>query len=282
MLLIAGTLPIAGLKLKFGTVRAKEKKILIDGEELPLERGTASAIASLYITSKELGKKDVLAAISGDTGKGEGSEELYKFLEEKIPELSPDVVCFSYIMPIKDLHNKVLSAIKGMKEKPKLIADAGYMYVAKMSGNSKSYDIFTPDLGELAFLADEKSPHPFYTRGFIFHGVEKPEDLIKRAYETGGASRVLCVKGERDYICKDGKIVKVIEEPNVPELEPIGGTGDTITGMIAAFLGAGYNLEDAAVFSSRVNRIAGLLSKPTPASSISEIIKKIPEALQKL
>jgi len=37
-----------------------------------------------------------------------------------------------------------------------------------MSGNAQSFDLFTPDAGELAFLADEEAPHPFYTRGFCF------------------------------------------------------------------------------------------------------------------
>jgi len=45
-----------------------------------------------------------------------------------------------------------------------LIADAGFMYAAKMSGQASKYDLFTPDVGELAFLADEEAPHLFYTR----------------------------------------------------------------------------------------------------------------------
>ena len=47
--------------------------------------------------------------------------------------------------------------------KPTLVADAGFMYVAKMSGYADAYDLFTPEAGELAILADEKAPHPFYT-----------------------------------------------------------------------------------------------------------------------
>ncbi|MFO7970579.1 MAG: sugar kinase, partial [Desulfobacterales bacterium] len=56
-----------------------------------------------------------------------------------------------------------------MDPRPTLIADAGFMYAAKMSGLSEAYELFTPDAGELAFLADEEAPHPFYTRGFILH-----------------------------------------------------------------------------------------------------------------
>ncbi|MEA2039117.1 MAG: hypothetical protein U9N82_04730 [Thermodesulfobacteriota bacterium] len=45
-----------------------------------------------------------------------------------------------------------------------------------------AYDLFTPDVGELAFLADEAAPHPFYASGFILHQEKRIPDLIKRAY----------------------------------------------------------------------------------------------------
>ena len=57
--------------------------------------------------------------------------------------------------------NRVLFAVEEMAKRPVLIADAGFMYAAKMSGQSSKYDLFTPDVGELAFLADEEAPHPF-------------------------------------------------------------------------------------------------------------------------
>ena len=64
------------------------------------------------------------------------------------------------------------------------------MYAAKMSGQAASYDLFTPDAGELAFLADETAPHPFYTRGFILHENNKIPDLINRAYSHKNAAKV--------------------------------------------------------------------------------------------
>ena len=80
------------------------------------------------------------------------------------------------------------------------MADAGYMYVAKMSGYAASYDLFTPDVGELAFLADEKAPHPFYTRGFLLHEEERVPELILRAYHHENAARHLLVKGRCDRV----------------------------------------------------------------------------------
>ena len=53
--------------------------------------------------------------------------------------------------------------MKSLGKKPILVADAGSMYVAKAGGDAPFYDVFTPDLGETAFLADEKAMHPMYT-----------------------------------------------------------------------------------------------------------------------
>ena len=156
------------------------------------------------------------------------------------------------------------------------------MYVAKMSGSAPRYDLFAPDLGELAYLADEQAPHPFYTRGFIVHMADRAEELIERAYRTGGAARVMCVKGERDYICAEGEVLEVVEEPLVPELEPIGGTGDAITGMIAALVASGRPPAQAAALAARANRLAGKLARPTPATQIGQIIACLPAALERV
>ena len=87
-----------------------------------------------------------------------------------------------------------------MPTRPTLVADAGFMYVAKMAGDAPFFDLFTPDAGELAYLADEKAPHPFYTRGFILHEENLIPDLIKRAYRHHNAASYLLVKGVEDFI----------------------------------------------------------------------------------
>ncbi|MFN2359334.1 MAG: sugar kinase, partial [Desulfotignum sp.] len=69
------------------------------------------------------------------------------------------------------------------------------MYAAKMSGAASFYDLFTPDAGELAFLADETAPHPFYTRGFILHTDNPVSELVCRAYAHDNAAQYLLVKG---------------------------------------------------------------------------------------
>jgi hypothetical protein len=45
-------------------------------------------------------------------------------------------------------------AIEDMTARPVLIADAGFMYMAKMSGNAANFDLFTPDT-----LPSQHLPH---------------------------------------------------------------------------------------------------------------------------
>jgi len=169
-----------------------------------------------------------------------------------------------------------------MKCKLCLIADAGFMYVAKASGQASFYDLFLPDLGELTFLADDKASHPAYTRGFLTTLEDDPVKLIERAYNTHNAASHLCVKGKTDYICANGKIVERVEKPVIEELEAIGGTGDTITGITSALIHHGFSLVEACRIACKVNRKAGQLTIPTPATQIAEIIAALPQALEEI
>ena len=69
-----------------------------------------------------------------------------------------------------------------------------------MSGYADHYDLFTPDVGELAFLADETAPHPFYTRGFLLAEDKDIPELVARAYAGNNAARHLLVKGSTDHV----------------------------------------------------------------------------------
>ena len=129
--------------------------------------------------------------------------------------------------------------------RPILIADAGFMYVAKMSGQADQYDLFTPDVGELAFLADEEVPHPLYTRGFNLYMIIMAPDLINRAYTFDNAARYLLVKGKVDYVAAREGILATVTDPDLEVLEPIGGTGDTITGIVAALIDSGMSIPQA-------------------------------------
>ena len=282
MLYLVGTLPLMDLEIHEGEARLVENKFMINDRVFPINRGTASMMAACCAVCEKYGLENPRCLVSGDIGKGDGSATLYRYLRDNIPRMEAMVITLHYIMPNLPLHNEVLEAIKTMEKRPFLIADAGYMYIAKMSGHAPFYDLFTPDLGELAFLADKKAPHPFYTRGFIFHMEDRSQELIRMAYEENNAAQFMCVKGQRDYICKDGQILDEVYEPDVPELEAIGGTGDTITGIIAALIYKGISPQDASTVSAKVNRLAGKLASPTPATQIGKVIEMIPPALDAL
>ena len=136
--------------------------------------------------------------------------------------------------------------------------------------------------GELAFLADDKADHPAYTRGFICHLEGEVLNLIKRAYDNKNAAKYMCIKGSTDYVCHEGEILSNVNEPDIDILESIGGTGDTITGIASALIYQGISIDKATTQASKINRWAGKIANPTPATQIYEIIKQIPKALDKI
>ncbi|MBN2467900.1 MAG: sugar kinase [Deltaproteobacteria bacterium] len=282
MIVLAGTLPIEDLRLKVGEGRVKDGQFYIGDTSVSLNRGTAAMMAACCVVCSRYSSEAPYCIVSGDIGDGRGSIPVYDFLIKNISGLQPDVFVGHYIMPNLAYHNKFIDAIGKMTIKPKLIADAGFMYIAKMAGFAAEYTVFTPDLGELAFLADGQAPHPFYTRGFIFHMEPRTKELIAMAYAEKNAARFLFVKGERDIVCENGEVLGEVTDPSVPELEAIGGTGDTITGMIGAYLGNGLAEKEALHLAACVNRLAGESAKPTPATQIGEIVMRIPQALEKV
>ena len=60
----------------------------------------------------------------------------------------------------------------------------------------------------------------------------------------------------------------------MPTLEAIGGTGDTITGLVSAFVHAGMEPREAAIIASKANRMAGKFAEATPATRVRQIISQ--------
>jgi len=282
MLLLAGTIPVRKLPLSLGKVELTEQGVMVDGHSLDINRGTAAMICTAYVICQEYGLEAPTVLIAGDLGARDGSVKIYEYLAENIPLMGVRVITLHYIMPDIKRNKKLLEKIGSLNQRPILIADAGGMYVAKAGGDASKYDIFTPDLGEIAFLADEKAVHPAYTRGFIFHLEDDVSELISRAYKSRNAAHTLFVKGKVDYICQDGEILEKIDHPNIEELEPVGGTGDIITGLISGLIYAGKSPIEACRIAGRLNRRAGELSHPTPATQVKDIIKCIPAALREV
>lgn len=282
MLLIVGTVPDETFPLTLGPAVLDGADMIVNGIRVAVNRGTPALVGAVLAACQVLGPMPVETALAGDIGTGKGSRQLYEHLSRELPGMAATTLAFHYLQPDVDWHNKVLFAVEEMEKRPVLIADAGFMYAAKMSGQAPSYDLFTPDVGELSFLADETAPHPFYTRGFILHQDNNVPDLIARAYEHRNGARHLLVKGRVDYVVADGEITGQVSKPAAEAMEAMGGTGDTLTGLVCALIESGKSIQDACRIAALVNRMAGMYANPTPASQVMDIILQIPKALARV
>lgn len=286
MLLLAGTIPIEEMPLTYGACKYGDRKLVI-GDYVLTENyvtlGTATMISAASATCQALGIKEPQAVVVGDIGSGEGSLKIFRFLTDEVAKLKPKVLTIHYILPAREQFMKLVDTVDKMEEKPFFIADAGALLNAKAVGLSRKFDLFTPDPGELSFLADADAAHPAYVRHFIFD-VDNTEvvRLGKEAWEHGDTPRYLLVKAATDHIFVEGKVVGVVKEPFIPALEPIGGTGDTITGVVSALIYSGIEPSEACLKAAKINRLMGQLSNPTPATRIAQLIPFIPEAVKKV
>ena len=279
---VVGTIPDQDFPLVTGLVSLKDNAISIQGQQIPVSRGTPALLAAAIKAGELQGQAAPYGFLVGDIGLGVGSRRLCDYLVEHLGKSDFRTITFHYLQPNVRWHNRVLSAVEQMTKRPILVADAGSMYAAKMSGKAEAYDLFTPDIGELAFLADEQAPHPLYTRGFILHEETRVPELITRSYTHNNAARHLLVKGETDYVTNQNGIQATIDYPIVEAMEAIGGTGDTLTGIVVALIAAGMEISEAATVAARANRLAGYYAKPTAATQVAEIVSYIPGALEEI
>lgn len=287
MWLIAGTVPDDDFTLSIDAVWEDseidgDELVLPDGRRLPVARGTTALAATAIRACKTLGAPLPRLLLTGDAGKGNGSHKAYDWLAKNlatVAEHNLQGLTFHYFYPDVDGHNRVFMAVEELKPKPVMVADAGFMYVAKMSGYATSYDLFTPDIGELAFLADEKAPHPFYTRGFLLAKDADVPELLERAIKHENCPQNLIVKGITDYILCNGELVATVSEPAVAAMESIGGTGDIVTGLATAYLASRTPICKSALWAARAARLLALYCKPNPATQAAELIRRIGEVL---
>ena len=282
MLLIAGTVPYADFPLVTGKIWLDGEVLVAGRHSFPRTQGTGAMIGAALAVTSYLGQNNPYVVLAGDTGQGKGSRAIYEHLIQTIDELSPDVLALHYWLPDMMLSRRLCDAIDKCRKRPLMIADAASMYSAKAAGLAAQFDIFTPDATEMAFLADPDATHPAYINKHLFDtDVSRTPELVAAAYKNNDAAKLLLVKGSTDYIVRNGEIIETVTEPNVPELEAIGGTGDTITGQVAAFTSAGLEPLEAAIISARTNRMAGKQAQATPATKVAEIIDHLPAVFTK-
>ena len=281
MMLLAGTVPMKDLPLVVAEVEARNGYLIAGGHEIPCTQGTGAMISAALAVTAYLKLDPPHIVVAGDTGQGKGSRAIYEYLIHNVSQLSADVLTLHYCLPDMTLTRRLCESIERCKHDPVVIADAASMYAAKAAGLASQFDVFTPDATELAFLADPEATHPAYIARHLFDTdmAEAPR-LITSAHQQNSAARLLLVKGAIDYVVRDGEIVDAISEPDVPELEAIGGTGDTITGLISALVYAGLELHEAAIIAAKANRMAGKFAQATPATRIWQVIEQLPAVLK--
>jgi hypothetical protein len=277
MMLVAGTVPQRNLPLTMGMVGSNGDSLVVDGQEILCTQGTGAMVSAALAVTEYLKLEPPRVLVAGDTGQGGGSREIYEYLIGHVRDLCPRVLSLHYCLPDMALTRRLCDAVGRCERRPMMIADAASMYAAKAAGLAGEFDIFTPDASEMAFLADPDATHPAYIARHLFDTeVADIPRLVAAAYELGSASKVLLVKGATDYVARGGEIVETISEPDVPALEAIGGTGDTITGMVSALAYAGRDPHKAAIIAARANRMAGQVAQPTPATSVRDIVRQLP------
>jgi NAD(P)H-hydrate repair Nnr-like enzyme with NAD(P)H-hydrate dehydratase domain len=281
MLLIVGIMPLKDLPLVKGRVCRENDSLVVDNYKIPCSQGTAAMVSAALEVTEYLGLDAPYLILAGDTGTGKGSRQTYHYLNNHLVSLKPQVLVLHYWMPVLKLMQDLYNVVDQCDKRPVIIADAASMYAAKACGLAPGFDIFTPDSSELAFLADAEALHPAYIKKHLFQSdTDRHPELIETAYENQGASKILLVKGKQDLIANNNGIIATVDEPDIPAMECIGGTGDSITGMCAALVYGGMPLEKAAVTSASVNRMAGKMAGVNPASRINELIKQIPAVLE--
>jgi hypothetical protein len=281
MMLLFGTLPHRDFPLTYGQVRREGDGLKADGRQFSRTQGTGAMISAALAITSHFKVDSPYVLVAGDVGEGKGTRDIYQYLIEKVYDLKPTVITMHYSLPIMALMRKFIDTVKTCEKRPFLIADAGAMYAAKGAGLSGEFDIFTPDPSEMAFIADPQATHPAYIARHLFDcDSSKIPEQISNSFKQGSAAKLMVVKGKTDYVAEGGEILYTVSEPNVPHLEPIGGTGDTITGLVSGLVYAGLAPREAALFAFRTNRLAGQLANPNPATKVKEIIDQFPRVAE--
>lgn len=275
-LLVAGTIPTGVGETVCGQVRRATDNTLWVGEtEVPSCQGSAAMLAAALAVTDYLGTEAPWALLGGDRGRGEGTRAVYERLVAEVERIKPTVLSFHYLQPIMALMKSAVASLQPLVESGDLllVADAGGMYAAKAAGLARHFELMTPDVGEVGFMADDRATHPAYVSHYLFgtSGFD-PVELVRLAHERGSSPRVLLVKGSTDHIAEEGVVKATVSEPCVPELEAIGGTGDTVTGLVSAFMAAGFPTLDAAVCAAKANRAAGEALGARPDHRADDIV----------
>jgi len=152
------------------------------------------------------------------------------------------------IGPGLGLHQETREAVKAIVDavekarKPLLLDADGLKAFAEFKRKLKVPLVLTPHAGEYAILTEEK---------LLEHFDKKVSHVQKTAAELGA---VILLKGAIDIV-SDGRRTKLNFTGN-PGMT-VGGTGDVLSGIVAAFMAQGADAFEAATAGAFVNGAAG-------------------------
>ena len=116
-------------------------------------------------------------------------------------------------------------------------------------------------------------------------GLDLPEDPLERAEVVASASqRVGCtvlLKGWVDVVCSHEGVCR-LNKVHPPSMA-VGGTGDVLSGLVAALMARGLNAFDAACLAAYINGLAGCVAYAEKGDHMlaSDLLEKIPLAMEK-
>lgn len=279
MLVLAGTYP-GSAKLLEGYAECTQDWLVVGDKRLGISCGTTAMMAAAAVVCRYLDIAPPFCVLSCDVGEGIGSEHLYSYLSRDVFALEPEVLTLHYMMPLIEGVVDFAFALEECGLSPVLVADAGGMYAAKIAGLSPLFDLFTPDMGELAFLADEEAAHPLFVKEALYgFPEERVLEFAEELWSRRASPEMLLVKGSTDYIIRKGSVVGRVDEPNLPAMEAVGGTGDVLTGIVSALLHSGIGVAEACYLAAVVNRVAGRCCGVQPDTRVSALIGAIPRAI---
>lgn len=280
-------LVVAGSRGKTGAALMAAKSCLRSGAGM-VTIGVPETLAAIF--QARVTEEMVLPL--PDDGNGmlsfDALKEILNFSAEKI-----DVVALGPGIGISEDMRKMMAGLVQISSVP-LVIDADGINSLKGSADilkmSKSPIILTPHIGEMARLMQNPPPSPPLSKGGRRGGnysdlrtlIEKDRinTAVSFSKETGS---YLVLKGAPTIIAEPDRRVFINTTGN-PGMAT-AGSGDVLTGMIAAFIGQGLNPLDSSVLGTYMHGLAGDLAaseKGMHSLIATDIIDKIPDAFSSL
>lgn len=175
------------------------------------------------------------------------------------------------IGPGLSTHRETVEAVRGVVagSQAPLVVDADALNAfagdAAALGDRASPAALTPHLGELARLTDPG------------------EDRLATARELAAAtSAVALIKGTRSVIAEPGGLAR-ITPTGTPALAT-AGTGDVLTGVIAAAIARGATVYDAAWAGAYLHGLAGTLAAERRGEGVTagDVLAALPDAIARI